>query len=145
MTLSVAPLSVARLKVAGDVPHFSIKYAFDGFTYALRFRWNERASRWTVDIGDEAEAQWYVCGWPIEPIRAVNVDGLIAIPDGDRLFQFMVFGRFFRPGYLLAWSPTGAPLNTQEGLGDVDFIYFDQATVIQQAADVAAAAEAAAA
>jgi hypothetical protein len=116
-----------RIVLTGDAPNFSVVSDFDGTPYSLRFAWNERAGRWFVDLGDEAEDVWFVRGWPLEPlVDDDELDARLAPLSEDDLWSLFVFGRFFRPGALIATCPV--PLTTQEGLSAVDLIYHDQAT-----------------
>jgi hypothetical protein len=39
-----------------DVPAYTQRTALDGVTYVLTFRWNERASYWTLSIADQDAA-----------------------------------------------------------------------------------------
>ncbi len=117
-------MSRTRIDISGELANFSVRAEFDGTVYSLRFSWNERATAWTIDLGDDAESVWYVRGWRLEPL--IETDGAIeslADIDTARIWSLCVFGRFFLPGFLLATAT--APLTTQEGLSSIDLIYSD--------------------
>lgn len=116
---------ITRIELSGDLPNFSTTAEFDGIRYALRFKWSERAAGWTVDLGEENEETWLACGRRLEPL--MDQDTVLAqdmSPDDLFTLPFCVFGRFFVPGVLLAFST--APLTTQAGLSAVELVYFDQ-------------------
>ena len=133
---------ITRTRLSGDVPNFSVKLPFDGLTYSLRFSWNERAERWYADIGDDSEVEWYVRGWLVEPINPVTITDISDLPSPS-IQQFAMFGRFFSPGHLYAWSSTAVSLDTQDGLGAVDLIYVDQVSALALYAEDLADQEAA--
>ena len=131
---------IQRFKVSGELATFSHRVDFDGILYAIRFKWSERAARWTADLWDDSESTCYVAGEPIEPVRSVNLAAIGLLPPSG-ILSLMLFGRFFRPGWLMAWSTE--PLTTQDGISAVEFVYADQAEAALANAAVQAEREAA--
>lgn len=125
-------MSRTRIDISGELANFSVRAEMDGTIYSLRFSWNERAAAWTVDLGDDAESEWYVRGWRLEPV--VETDALLDVMESvedittDRFWSMAVFGRFFYPAYL--WATSTEPLTTQEGLSSVELIYSDVAEAL---------------
>lgn len=46
-------MAVQRIPAFQDVPSWQQRTALDGRDYLLTFTWNERASRWFLDIADQ--------------------------------------------------------------------------------------------
>lgn len=127
-------MAISRIEIDGELPHYSVRAEFDGVIYSLRFRWNDRAARWTVDLLDDSEAECLVAGWPLDPVIG-DLDAMLEANEdltaGD-LASLCVFGRYFLPGVLVATSTE--QLTTQEGLSAVELVYYDQATMAEIAA-----------
>ena len=129
---------IARFTVSGELATFSHRVEFDGILYSLRFKWSERAERWTADLLDDTETVTFIAGEPIEPVLVSSVDALVMLPPSG-ILSLMLFGRFFRPGFLMPWSNT--PLTTQAGISAVEFLYFDRDEAARAHAEVAAERE----
>lgn len=44
---------VIQLPVRGDLPQFEFRIQLDQVIYTLKYRWNDRMSRWVMDIANE--------------------------------------------------------------------------------------------
>lgn len=131
-------MSLTRIDATGELANFSLKADLDGRTYSIRFAWNPRLAAWYLDLGDESEATWFIQGERLEPFvpDPANLAALPDLTEDDLYARCCVFGRFFRPGYLLATAP--APVTTQGGLSTVDFVYSDQAEFFDALAEALA-------
>lgn len=46
-------MSVIQLPVRSDLPQYEFKVELDLVVYTLKYRWNERMSRWIMDVCNE--------------------------------------------------------------------------------------------
>lgn len=102
-------MAIIELPVRGDLASFEFKIELETTVYTMKFRWNERMSRWVFTIADENGID-IVSSLPVQ--TNVNIRG--------RFKQ-----ETLPPGLFTALDETGAARNPDRDTfgGDVKFFY----------------------
>ena len=82
-------MALLQIPVRNDLPSYTMRVELDGSIFILRFRYNERSTRWYMDISTE-ENELIVGGIALltgVPLISQYVDS--RLPEGD----FVVFDR----------------------------------------------------
>lgn len=101
-----------QIPVRSDAPSYSFVIELDGRNYTLRFRFNDRTERWTMDVAT-GEGEDIVCGVPL-------------LTDTNILQRFV--DPRMPPGFFLVYDETGSAANpTRDSLGVTTKLLYEEA------------------